>query len=73
MVVQGSEANADVVWLSAPETASCQKRADTMLRGTFPAGTHYFSVDAPTASKEGEYVFVVAPCAADDGRCASAP
>ena len=53
-------------WNVEARTVSCRA-------GTFPAGTHWFSVDAPSASDAGEVVFLAAPCWAGDTRCDGAP
>lgn len=73
MALHAPAVDVDIVWLSGPAEASCQAADDVMLRGTFPAGTHYFVVDAATAASEGEVVILAAPCDAADVRCASAP
>src|SRR5690606_25034145 len=73
MALHATGDDIDVAWLTSPSAGSCVKAADVMLRGTFPAGTHYFSLDAPSAAAEGEVTFLVAPCDPGDSRCASAP
>lgn len=74
MALHGPGVSASIVWSTSPgATTSCQAADDIMLRGTFPAGTHYFVVDAATTAGAGEVVFLAAPCDPTDSRCAGAP
>lgn len=73
MALHSSSVDADIVWLSSPSEGGCVRSDDVMLRGTFPAGTHYFAVDAASSSTEGDVVFLAAPCDVADVRCSAAP
>jgi hypothetical protein len=73
MALHSPLVDARVAWLSGPSGSQCQRMADVMLRGTFPAGTHYFSIDAAGTAQEGEVLFLAAPCHPEDTRCAGAP
>ena len=73
MLLHDSSKKIHLSWWSAQEDNSCVKSHPVLFQGVFPAGDHFFVVEAESPADEGEFLFLNARCAPSDSRCQQNP
>ena len=60
-------------WLQGTHESTCVKSDPVSFQGIFPAGDHYFVVEAESPEDEDEFLFLSSSCALTDTRCQQTP